>query len=190
MFIIRKIYYFLLDTIQTILIAASVLMILYAVVVQPNQVSGSSMYPTFKDKEYLLSYLIDVRMNRYVRGDVVVFQSPVDPEKLYIKRVIAVEGDTVKVDNGKVYLNGDALDESAYLSQDVMTYGGAQLPDGQDRVVPSGFICVMGDNRPHSSDSREWGFLDRKRVLGKSIVRVFPFDQFHIISNPYKDHKI
>lgn len=185
MFVLRKIYYFLLNTIQTLLIIATIFMLLYAVVIQPNQVSGSSMYPTFKDKEYLLSYLLDVRMNKYVNGDVVVFHSPVDIEKLYIKRVIGMEGDRIKIEGGKVYVNGELLDESAYLSSDSMTFGGGFLGDGDEKEVPAGYIFVMGDNRPYSSDSREWGFLDRSRVIGRSIVRILPLNQFHIIRNPY-----
>lgn len=190
MFILRKIYYFLLDTIQTILITASVFMVLYAFIIQPNQVSGSSMYPTFKDKEYLLSYLLDVRLNKYERGDVVVFHSPVEIEKLYIKRVIAMPGDRIMIQGGKVYLNGEQLDESIYLSPDVQTYGGAFLQEGLEKIVPDGTIVVMGDNRPYSSDSREWGFLDKSRVVGKSVVRVFPFNKFHVIHNPYTDRKL
>lgn len=188
--ILRRIYYFLLDTIQTILITASVFMILYAFVIQPNQVSGSSMYPTFKDKEYLLSYLLDVRLDKYKRGDVVVFHSPVELEKLYIKRVIAIEGDRIMIQEGKVYLNGQQLDESAYLKSDVQTYGGAFLQDGVETVVPQGTIVVMGDNRPYSSDSREWGFLDKSRVVGRSVVRIMPFNKFHIIHNPYTDKQV
>lgn len=157
---------------------------------QPNQVSGSSMYPTFKDQEYLLSYLLDVRFDKYKRGDVVVFHSPVELDKLYIKRVIGIAGDRIKISDGKVYLNGQLLDESVYLSNDVQTYGGASLPDNVERIVPQGSIFVMGDNRPYSSDSREWGFLDKTRVVGRSIVRIFPFNKFHIIHNPYTDHKL
>lgn len=188
--ILRKIYYFLLDTIQTILITASIFMVLYAFVVQPNQVSGSSMYPTFKDKEYLLSYLLDVRFDKYQRGDVVVFHSPVEQEKLYIKRVIALPGDHIMVQNGKVYLNGNELDESVYLSSDVYTNAGSFLQDGIEKIVPSDNIVVMGDNRPYSSDSREWGFLTKDRVVGRSIARFFPFNKAHVIHNPYKDHEI
>lgn len=190
MVILRKIYYFLLDTIQTILITASVFMVLYAFVIQPNQVSGSSMYPTFKDKEYLLSYLLDVRFDNYKRGDVVVFHSPVETEKLYIKRVIALPGDRVMIQGGSVYLNGEKLDESLYLSPDVQTYGGTSIPDGVERIVPDGSIVVMGDNRPYSSDSREWGFLDKSEVVGRSIIRIFPFTEFHIIHNPFTDQMI
>lgn len=190
MFILRKIYYFLLDTIQTILITASVLMVFYAFIIQPNQVSGSSMYPTFKDKEYLLSYLLDVRFDKYKKGDVVVFHSPIELDKLYIKRVIGIPGDRIMLQDGKVFLNGQQLDESVYLKPDVQTYGGASLPDGVERIVPAGYIFVMGDNRPYSSDSREWGFLDKSRVVGKSLVRIFPFNNFHIIHNPYSDHEL
>lgn len=189
MFIVRKIYYFLIDTIQTILITASILMVIYAFVLQPNQVSGSSMYPTFKDKEYLLSNLLDIRFNKYTRGDVIVFHSPIE-DKLYIKRIVALSGDRILLQGGKVYLNGQPLDESVYLKPDIQTYGGASLPDGVEKIVPDGYIFVMGDNRPYSSDSREWGFLDQTRIVGESMVRIFPFDQFHIVHNPYKDHKI
>jgi signal peptidase I len=188
--VLRKIYYFLLDTIQTILIVASVLMVIYAFVMQPNQVSGVSMYPTFKDKDYLLSNLLDVRFNKYTRGDVIVFHPPVDPSKLYIKRVIALSGDTIMLKGGKVYLNGQLLDESVYLKPDVQTYGEAFLQDGVERTVPDGYIFVMGDNRPNSSDSRDWGFLDRTKVVGQSVVRIFPFNTWHIVHNPYKDHKV
>jgi len=190
MFILRKIYFFLLDTIQTILITASFLMVIYAFVMQPNQVSGSSMYPTFKDKEFLLSYLLDVRLDKYKRGDVVVFHSPVELEKLYIKRVIGVTGDRIMVQGGKLFRNGEQVDESLYLSPEVQTLGGAYLQEGVEQIVPEGHICVMGDNRPYSSDSREWGFLPKNRVVGKSVVRVYPFTQFHLVHNPYTEGKI
>lgn len=189
MAILRRIYYFLLDTIQTILIVASVLMVLYAFVVQPNQVSGSSMYPTFKDKEYLLSNLLNVRLDKYTRGDVIVFHPPVEHDKLYIKRVIGLAGDTVMIKDGKVYLNGAVLDESSYLQPMVETYGENFLHEGATVVVPEGFLFVMGDNRPGSSDSREWGFVDKTQVLGESMVRIFPLNKFKIIHNPFEDKK-
>jgi len=190
MFLLRKIYYLLLDTVQTILIVASILMVIYAFVMQPNQVSGSSMYPTFKDKELLLSYLVDVRLNKYQRGDVVVFHSPVELEKLYIKRVVGVPGDRIMVKDGKVHRNGEVLDESLYLGPEVVTVGGSFLQEGIEQVVPEGYVCMMGDNRPYSSDSREWGFLPKSRVVGKSIIRVFPFDKIHVVRNPYSEGKI
>ncbi len=182
---LKKIGTLFLDGFQTLLIIASILMVLYAFVIQPHEVSGQSMFPTFKDKEFLLSYLIDVKRNNYKRGDVVVFHSPVEAEKLYIKRVIGLPGDNVMVLDGGVYLNGTRLDESAYLGSEVRTSGGQAMIEGQELSVPEGYILVMGDNRPHSSDSREWGVLDKKKVVGKSVVRVYPFSELTFIKNPY-----
>ena len=186
----KKIGTFFLDTFQTILITASIVMVLYAFVVQPNQVSGSSMYPTFKDKQFLLSNLLDVRLDKYKRGDVIVFHSPTEADKLFIKRVIGIAGDQIGVHDGLVYLNGEKLDESVYLDSEVVTTGGAFLLEGEEKIVPEGTVFVMGDNRPYSADSREWGFLDKNKVIGRSIVRIFPFSLFHIIHNPYTDGKI
>lgn len=183
--LIKRVGLFFLDSLQTLLIIASVLMVLYAFVIQPNEVSGSSMYPTFKNKEYLLSSLIDIRLDKYKRGDVIVFHSPVDNEKLFIKRVIGLPGDRIRLENGDVYLNGVLLDESAYLAKEVKTYGGSFLPDGVEITVPSGTVFVMGDNRPYSSDSREWGFLKKSDVVGKSVARILPLTEFKIIQNPF-----
>jgi len=188
--ILKKVGTVFLDTFQTILITASIVMVLYAFVLQPNQVSGSSMYPTFKDKQFLLSNLLDVRMDKYKRGDVVVFHSPTEADKLFIKRVIGLPGDQIGVHDGKVYFNGELLDESVYLGSEVVTTGGAFLLEGEEKIVPEGTIFVMGDNRPYSSDSREWGFLDKRKVVGRSMVRIFPFSTFHLIHNPYTEGKI
>lgn len=182
---IKKIGTVLLDSIQAILIFASILMVLYAFVIQPHEVSGNSMHPTFKDKELLLSYLLDVKQDKYQVGDVIVFHSPVEADKLYIKRIIGVPGDSIMVHDGGVYSNDTRLDESAYLASDVRTSSGTSFPEGVEVTVPPGTLVVMGDNRPGSSDSREWGLLDKKKVIGKSVVRIFPFSEFGLIKNPY-----
>lgn len=185
--IIKKIGTIFLDTFQTILIIASVLMVLYAFVIQPHEVSGQSMHPTFRDKELLLSYLLDIKQNKYQRGDVIVFHSPVEADKLYIKRVMGIPGDRIMVLDGGVYLDGQRIDESKYLDSEVRTTGGQSMLEGQEVIVPEGFIIVMGDNRPHSSDSRDFGLLDKSKVIGKSVIRIFPFNQFTIIKNPFVD---
>ena len=185
--ILKAVYTFFLDTLQTVLVAASVFLILYAFILQPHEVTGSSMFPTFKDKEYVLSYLLDVRFDKLQKGDVIVFHSPTELDKLYIKRIIGEANDAVTVEGGLVYLNGQILDETAYLKPDVMTYGGSFLQDGQTVAVPEGTFFVMGDNRPFSSDSREWGFLPKEKVVGRSMVRVWPPNVLTVIGNPYKN---
>lgn len=146
------------------------------------------MYPTFKNKEYILTNIIAVKINLPLKhGDVIVFHAPTDKEKDFIKRIIGMPGDTVAVKDGYVYLNGKKLDESAYLDDTRKTYGGAFLRDGADPItVPEGSLIVMGDNRPYSSDSREWGFLTYGGVIGKSFFVYWPLDKARLITNPYK----
>src|SRR5258708_20555863 len=183
---IRKIYAFLIDTIQSILIAASIFLVIYLFFFRPFQVTGESMFPNFKDKEYVLTNLITLRFGHAVRGDVVVFKAPPSPDKDFIKRIIGVPGDTVMVQNGDVFLNGEKLDQSAFLQQDVKTSSGSFLDEGKSITVPDGNYFVMGDNRPYSSDSREWGFVPEKNIIGKSFFAYFPLNMAGFIGNPYK----
>lgn len=177
-------YAYLLDTVQTLLIAASVFLVIYVFLFRPYQVNGASMFPTFVDGEYVLTNLIVMRMSLPTRGTVVVFESPIDTEKKYIKRVIGVPGDTVSISNGEVYLNRQRLDESKYLKPEVKTYGGAFMREGQEVTVPEGSVLVMGDNRPYSSDSREWGFLKTNKIDGVSLFVYWPPGNTRVVKNP------
>lgn len=176
---------FFVDTIQTILLAASVFLVIYIFLFRPFQVSGESMDPTFKNKEYILTNLIALRFEDPKQGDVIVFKSPTDKNKDFIKRVMGVPGDTVRIDNGHVFVNGQLVNESKYLSNSVYTTGGAFLQDGEEITVPDGMYFVMGDNRPYSSDSREWGFLKKSEIIGKSFFVYWPVTEFRVIQNPF-----
>lgn len=173
------------DGIEGIVVVAALLVVLYAFVIRPFEVVGASMFPTFKNGEFLLSNLIDVRFDRLTRGDVIVFHSPVEEEKDYVKRIIAVEGETIQLMSGKVYVNGALLDESAYLAPDIYVGGSLFMREGDILTVPEGSYFVMGDNRNASSDSREWGFLTKDKIIGRSMIRVWPVDQFLLIKNPF-----
>jgi signal peptidase I len=181
--VLRALFTFLTDIVQTILIAASVFVVIYVFLFRPFQVSGASMFPNFVDKEYVLTNLIVYRLQSPDTGDIVVFQSPVDKEKDFIKRIIATEGDTISVSNGQVYLNKNLLDESAYLKPEVKTYGGAFLREGQEVVVPEGKYFVLGDNRSYSSDSREWGFVTRGEIIGRSMFVYWPISNARAVSS-------
>lgn len=186
MFLLRKVYAFLVDTIQSILIAASVFLVIYIFLFRPFEVNGQSMFPNFHDREYVLTNLITLRFGAPVRGDVIVFKAPPDPDKDFIKRVIGIPGDTVSVKDGGVFVNGQLYDESGYLTSEVKTYGGAFLKEGDTVTVPSGEYFVMGDNRPYSSDSREWGFVPTSNVIGKSFLVYWPLTEVRTVSNPLK----
>lgn len=182
--ILKKIYAFFFDTLQTILIAASIFLVIYIFLMRPFEVSGDSMYPTYKNGEYILTNLITLRFSDPQRGDVIVFASPVD-DKDYIKRIIAVPGDRIKVENNRIYLNDSLLDESGYLSPSVITPSGNTLTEGKTLTVPEKSYVVMGDNRPYSSDSREWGILKREDIIGKSFFVYWPLGGARVIQNPF-----
>jgi len=183
--ILKKIYTFFIDTVQTFLLAASVFLVIYIFLFRPFQVSGESMYPTFKDKEYILTNLITLHFDDPKPGEVVVFKSPDDPEKDFIKRVIAESGNSISIHEGNVYINGNLLDESSYLQQEVKTHGGSFLQEGEELIVPNGEYVVMGDNRSYSSDFREWGFLKRDAIIGKSFFVYWPLNTMRKVVSPF-----
>lgn len=181
--IARKIYYLLFDLIQTLVIAGAIFVVIYAFLFRPYQVNGHSMDPNFSNGEYVLTNLITLRMSPLKRGDIVVFVAPPDKEKDYIKRVIGLPGDKVKVSGGDVYLNGQRLDQSSFLPPGVKTNGGNFLGEGEEVVVPEGQYFTMGDNREFSSDSREWGFVTKQAIIGKSFLVYWPLNHTRIVKH-------
>lgn len=174
----RVIGAFFLDIIETVVIALSVFLIVYLFIMQPHQVNGQSMFPNFEDGEYLLTDKISYRFNLPQRGDIVVFKAPAAaqcPQGAgcdFIKRIIGLPGDSIEVKDDHVYLNGSLLPED-YLTADVITRPMAYTQNGLV-TVPSGNYFVMGDNRPHSSDSRAWGPVPFENIVGKVFFRYWP----------------
>ena len=180
---LRAVYAFFVDTFQTLLLAASVCLIIYIFIARPFQVTGDSMKPTYLNGEYVLTNLISLKLGDPKLNDVIVFQAPGEAEKDFIKRVMAGPGDRVMVKDGYVFRNGLQLDESQYLPGDMRTYGGSFLHEGEGQLVPEGHYFVMGDNRPFSSDSREWGFLKREAIIGSTLFVYWPPQNIRLIKN-------
>jgi signal peptidase I len=172
------------DLLETFVIAGAIFVIIYAFLFRPFQVNGQSMFPTFHDKQYVLTNLIGLRLDDLHRGDVIVFKAPEEEDKDFIKRVIGLPGDSVKVQGGKVYVNNQVLDESAYLAPTLRTSSGYFIQEGETKIVPKGELFVLGDNRDFSKDSREFGFITRASVIGKSMIVYWPPQDFHIVKHP------
>ncbi len=170
------------EFIEAVVFALAIFVIIYLFLFQPNQVKGSSMATTFEDNEYILTDKISYRLNNPQRGDVIVFKSPRNQEVDFIKRIIGLPGDRIRIWGGRVYLNGQLLDEP-YLSPGTVTSSGLFAREGLTITVPPGEYFVMGDNRSHSSDSREWGTVTRDEFIGKVFFRYFPFTRFGPIPN-------
>jgi len=183
MSIFRRLGSIFLDFVETVVIALAIFVIAYLFLFQPHQVRGSSMYPNFHDNDYILTDKISYRLNQPKRGDVVIFVAPQNEDYDYIKRIIGIPGDTVEITNDyRVKLNGEILNEP-YLPADYQTFGGTFLATGKPIAVPQDEYFVLGDNRNHSSDSREWGFVPRKNIIGKAWFRYWPINQMGLISN-------
>lgn len=138
------------------------------------------MFPNFEDGEYILTNKYEYRFSDPRRGDVIVFKSPQNPDIDYIKRIIGLPGEHIKLINNHYYLNGAEVIEP-YIKSQVYTYNGSYLKEGVEVIIPAGHYFVSGDNRPASSDSREWGPIDRSAIIGRSQLRYWPFDRFQLI---------
>lgn len=149
-------------------------------VIQPFYIEGPSMNTTFQDKEIILVDKVSYRFREPIRGEVVIFIAPVNNKDDYIKRVIGLPGDTVVVERGKVYVNGKEIVEP-YLS------ASGKTPENAARVETKVGIdeyFVLGDNRPQSSDSREWGLVPQRNLIGRAVVAIWPFDKAELIKAP------
>ncbi len=155
--------------------AVGIFFFIYLLIMRPHKISGQSMMPNFKDAEYLLTEKVTYYSREPKRGDVVVFTPPISTIDEFIKRVIALPGEKILINNGHVYIN-DKLLEEPYIESGVATSGGPFLSDGEEYTVPSGEYFVMGDNRPNSSDSRYWGPITKKAITGRAWVAYWPIN--------------
>lgn len=179
---LKRILVIFLDTLQTFVLALAVFVMIYHFAAQPHQVRGGSMEPSFSDGEYILTDKISYRFSQPQRGDVIVFHFPQNPELDYIKRIIALPNETVKIENSQVLINGKRLNED-YLSVKIATAPQAIFANGQEFKVPAQDLIVMGDNRERSSDSREWGPVPLKNIVGKAFFRYWPLDRVGLIEH-------
>ncbi len=150
---------------------------------RPHKIDGQSMMPNFPDSEYLLTEKVTYYFHQPKRGDVVVFTPPVTDLDEYIKRVIAVPGETIMIKEGRIYINGKLLNEP-YLADDVYTHIGNFLKEGQEYKVPEGEYFVMGDNRSNSSDSRYWGSIKKNVISGRAWVIYWPLKLAGSVETP------
>ncbi len=159
------------DLVFSLAIAGIVIVFLY----QPVKVEGISMMPWLTDQERVFINKFIYRFEPIHRGDVVVFRLPADPAKTYIKRVIGLPGEVVKLTRGEVFIDGRALEEPYILPEyrGLQNYGPIRVPPGE--------FFVMGDRRNSSNDSRSWGTVSSGLVYGKAVFVYWPIDRLGIL---------
>lgn len=171
-----------LDIAETVTIGASFFLIVYLFFMQPHQVNGRSMFPTFNSGDYLLTNKVTYRTGEPQRGDIVVFHAPEEASCPtgtgcdFIKRIIAVPGDTLALRDNAYYINGERLTES-YIPDDFKSMPGKFIEGRTVTMGPNEYF-VSGDNREYSSDSRVWGPIGREDIVGKAFLRYWPTSEF------------
>jgi len=148
-------------------------------IIQPFVVDGPSMEPNFQNNEAILLDKLSFHWRTPARGEVIIFKAPPQPAEDYIKRIIGLPGENVTIEKSEIYINGRLLHE-VYLPQ-----GSGLGPNEyyQKTLGPDEYF-VMGDNRPRSSDSRNWGTVPKENLIGHAVMAIYPLDQFGIIKNP------
>ena len=160
------------DLAFSVLIAVVMIVFIY----QPVKVEGTSMMPTLTDQEriFINKFTYRFGLGSIERGDTVVFWYPQDQSKSYIKRVIGLPGDRVRIQSGQVFVNGSRLNED-YVPEENRDY--SSWRDGREQIVPPGHYFVLGDHRNSSSDSRMWGYVPRENIYGKAVFVYWPIDK-------------
>ncbi len=161
--------------VRDVLISVAASFMIITFLYQPVRVEGTSMQPQLRDQDRLFINKFVYRFGSISRGDIVVFHYPRDPEKSYIKRVIALPGDSLRIDGGRVYVNGQRIDEE-YVPRPYRDV--RSMPE---MVIPQGEYFVMGDHRSISSDSRDFGPVERNLIYGKAAFVYWPADDLGVV---------
>lgn len=168
---------FFIELLQVVIVALIIIIPVRYYFIKPFYVKGASMEPTFYDHEYLVIDEISYRFKDPVRGDIIVFRYPKDPKQYFIKRIVGLPGETVQITNNQVFVNGVKVEE-LYLDDGVDTRGEIVVTLQPDEYF------VLGDNRNYSLDSRSFGPLPRRYIVGKTWIRGWPFDKITVFDPP------
>ncbi|RAK21288.1 signal peptidase I [Anoxybacillus vitaminiphilus] len=171
---------------KAIVIAIFIALVIRNLFFAPYVVKGESMLPNLQNDNRLIVSKLN-KFAGYHRFDIVVFEAPDSSEK-YIKRIIGLPGDTVEMKNDTLYINGKAYDEP-YLKElkdkkmagSLLTWDFTLNEVAGKKVIPEGYVFVLGDNRPKSKDSRHFGLLPMKDIVGKAVFRIWPLEQAGLV---------
>lgn len=169
------------ELIEFVAVMLAILVVIRFFVAEPHKVSGNSMIPNFHDKDYIITNKLTLRFGELKRGEVIILTNPRNKDQVFIKRVIGLPGEKVRLQNGVVFINESPLSEP-YLTPELKTPGESFLQEGEVITIPDGQYFVMGDNRVASSDSREFGPVKVDLIIGQAYLRYWPLDKLGLIS--------
>ena len=181
MILLRRAFGILWEIVETTTFVLGFVVVTYFFLFQTGEVHGASSFPTWKDNERFITDKISYRIGQPQRGDFIVLQSPKNAEVDFIKRIIGLPEERLKINGGKVYINGTLLYEP-YLQPETFTGPEGYLKENKEIIIPKKSYFVMGDNRQNSSDSRDFGPIRENSIVGKVTLRFWPPEKFGIIN--------
>lgn len=176
--LVKKVGIFVFETVKVVVVSLAIILPIRYFLIQPFYVEGASMEPTFTEHEYLIIDEISYRFNEPQRGEVVVFRNPQNTRQFYIKRLIGLPGERVKVVGGEVFINGNKIFETYIASENRQADSYPEISLEKDEYF------VMGDNRANSLDSRYIGPVSDRHLIGRVWVRGWPFSRLGLINHP------
>ncbi len=172
---------FFVETIKLVVLALLIVLPIRYFIFQPFFVQGSSMYPNFEDRDYLIVDELSYRFREPQRGEVIIFKYPKDLSQLFIKRIIGLPGETIEIKEGKVFITKNS--ETRPLEEDYVSSNNQTLGNIRVKLDKNEYF-VLGDNRMFSSDSRRWGSVPEDYIVGKAYLRAWPFDSVTVFEYP------
>lgn len=175
---------FIWDLVKTAVLVVVIAFGIKYFILQPFIVDGSSMEGSFHNNEYLLVEKIGYHFHPPQRGDVIVFHPPGQMNENYIKRVIGLPGETVEIVDNKVEIINSLHPDGIFLEEPYISAGVETVSESNNKyTIGRNELFVLGDNREHSSDSREWGNLPIGNIIGRAWLDIYPFSQFGIVKH-------
>jgi signal peptidase I len=178
----RAFFNFIFETLKIVIISLLIVLPIRYFLFQPFLVVGQSMAPTFSTGDYLIVDQISYRLREPQRGEVIVFKYPQNPSQRYIKRIIALPGETVEIKKDKLHIFDK---EGKEIKDGFIDLSSFSFAPGEGKwVLRDNEYFVLGDNRPFSFDSRRWGPLPKENIIGRVVLRIWPFSAFAYFETP------
>ena len=170
----NKAAFYVVDLAETLVVAFALFIVLRTFVVQTSRVYSGSMIPTMQIGDRLFVNKMVYHFREPKRGEIILFKSPRHDGKEYVKRLIALPGEEVKIERGVIYINGKEVNFAGVNVQVDYSFYGPQ-------VIPKNCYFAMGDNRPNSYDSRMWGWVPKKDLIGRAVFTFWPLDRMQLL---------
>ncbi len=176
------------DLFRFTIFALAVIIPIRLFIITPFVVDGASMEPSFQDQDYLVVEQLGYHLYEPNRGDVVIFRFPLEPEKFFIKRIIAVPGDTIIVQRNRIIIQNEQHPDGFELKEPYLLENKTDYQQMRLRLEDNEYF-VMGDNRDVSFDSRRWGALPKENIIGRALLRLYPLESLSLFPGTTHDNQ-